>query len=323
MKLLFYKSPYTEPQTNLAIEEYLCESVKRDEVILYLWRNAYTVVIGRNQNAWRECRVEELRNDGGTVVRRLSGGGAMFQDMGNVNFTFLANEDNYDVDKQTQVLIEAAAGFGISVEKTGRNDLTANGRKVSGNAYYQIGKNRCHHGTILVDTDLDLMDKYLHTPGGKMSGKGVASVKSRVVNLTELGGVDPSGMEAAMLTAFEKVYGSESSVILEEYLDEGEINKRRRRYESDDWTLVRLADFSWEAEKRFDWGMIHIRLGIAENIIKTAEIFSDALDADCIQAAGHALAGKAFTAASMARAVEGAGVYADDIRGFIMETVKN
>ena len=99
-------------------------------------------------------------------MRRLSGGGAVYHDMGNVNFRFLAKEGLYDVDKQLSVLIKAAVSFGIKIGKSGRNDLTVKERKVSGNAFFHIGKNRCHHGTILLNACFDHMGKYLHTTGG-------------------------------------------------------------------------------------------------------------------------------------------------------------
>ncbi|MCL2702040.1 MAG: lipoate--protein ligase [Defluviitaleaceae bacterium] len=311
---MIYTSPYTDPATNLAIEEYLCETVK-DGVILYLWQNARTVVVGRNQNAWRECQIECLRADGGTLVRRLSGGGAMYQDLGNVNFSFLAPEGLYDVDKQTDVLIAAAASFGVTAEKIGRNDLLAQGRKMSGNAYYQLGKNRCHHGTILISADLEDMGKYLQTPQGKMSGKGVASVRSRVVNLSELADIRPESMKTAMINAFAEIYDITPDVT-PAYIDMERITALRERYISPDWTLGKLTDFTWEAEQRFDWGALHIRLTVGEGVITAADIFSDALDADCIQAARNALAGVVFNGNAMKEAVRGAGVYADDIGMF-------
>ena len=140
----------TLPYGNLAREACLLEAVGVGECILYLWQNQRTVVIGRNQNAWKECRMEQLEADGGHLVRRLSGGGAVYHDLGNLNFTFLVREEDYDVSRQLEVLVGAVNRLGIHAEKTGRNDVTVDGRKISGNAFYRADGHCYHHGTIPV-----------------------------------------------------------------------------------------------------------------------------------------------------------------------------
>ena len=109
----------TYPYRNLALEEYLLHNVAEDECILYLWQNEKTVVIGRNQNPWKECKVKELNEDGGRLVRRLSGGGAVYHDLGNLNFTFVLTKENYNVDRQLDVIIRAVNGLGIEAERLG------------------------------------------------------------------------------------------------------------------------------------------------------------------------------------------------------------
>ncbi|MBR0130456.1 MAG: lipoate--protein ligase, partial [Firmicutes bacterium] len=135
-KLSYYIRKGFDPYTGLAIERFLTESAGPDECILYLWQNQNTVVIGYNQNVWKECRTAELAEAGGIAVRRMSGGGAVFHDLGNLNFTFCLTEENYDQPKQQRVLLEACRLLGIDAELSGRNDLTANGCKFSGNSFY-------------------------------------------------------------------------------------------------------------------------------------------------------------------------------------------
>ena len=123
-KIQYLQAQSTDPFYNLAVEEYLTRYVEKDALILYLWQNRKTVVIGKNQNPWKECRIRELEKEGGKLVRRLSGGGAVFHDLCNLNFTFIASKENYNVPQQMQVILEAVRAFGIPAELSGRNDLT-------------------------------------------------------------------------------------------------------------------------------------------------------------------------------------------------------
>ena len=206
-KLGTYLTDCTDPYRNLAVEEYLTLHVQPGECILYLWQNQKTVVIGKNQNCWKECKVNDLERDGGHLVRRLSGGGAVYHDMGNLNFTFCVRKEDYDVDRQLSVIVAAVRSFGLDAEKTGRNDITAGGRKFSGNAFYRSGVFCYHHGTLLVSADMQQMGKYLNVSKQKLQSNGVDSVRSRVVNLRELEKtVTIEALEDRLQKAFAQVW---------------------------------------------------------------------------------------------------------------------
>ena len=184
-KITYIETANTYPYQNLAVEEYLLLHCDKEECILYLWQNRNTVVIGRNQNAWKECLVSKLEEENGYPVRRLSGGGAVYHDLGNLNFTFLVRKENYNVDKQLNVILEAVKKLGIHAEKSGRNDILIDGHKFSGNAFYEQGDCCYHHGTLMVHVNLGELSRYLTVSKDKLQSKGVDSVRARVANLTE------------------------------------------------------------------------------------------------------------------------------------------
>lgn len=175
-----------DPYKNLALEAWLFENGRQD-VWLYLWQNQHTVVIGRNQNAWKECRLSALEADGGKLARRGSGGGAVYHDVGNLNFTFILPRDVYDLRRQLGVILAAMERLGIPARFTGRNDLvTQDGAKFSGNAFQFSAHTALHHGTILVAADMGALSQYLAPSKAKLAAKGVDSVRSRVCNLNTL-----------------------------------------------------------------------------------------------------------------------------------------
>ena len=171
-RLLVCRSGGTDPYENLALEEALLSRVGEGELILYLWQNARTVVIGRNQNPWKECRTALLAKEGGHLARRLSGGGAVFHDLGNLNFTFLMSAEDYDLPRQLTVIERACQSLGIPAQRSGRNDLLAEGRKFSGNAFYKHNGKAYHHGTLMVDVDLEKVQRYLSPFQGQAGRQG-------------------------------------------------------------------------------------------------------------------------------------------------------
>lgn len=278
-KIALYESTSYDPYYNLAVEQHLMETVEEGTCILYLWQNENTVVIGRNQNAWKECRISLLEQEGGHLARRLSGGGAVFHDLGNLNFTFLVSQADYCLDRQFSVIQEAARNFGIPAEKSGRNDVLADGRKFSGNAFFRSGTRAYHHGTLLLDVDTQRMGRYLNPSKAKLQSKGVDSVRSRVVNLRELNpDITIPKLKAAMAEAFAGVYGLPLGRIQADALDKLCIDSLRQRNGSWEWLYGQKIPFTFEWEDRFPWGGIQITLRVENGIVQQAKIYSDAMD---------------------------------------------
>lgn len=287
--IALYEGRGFDPYYNLAVEQVLLESVE-DQCILYLWQNENTVVIGRNQNPWKECRTTLLSQEGGRLARRLSGGGAVFHDLGNLNFTFLMPQGDYDVDRQLSVIQEAVRTLGIPAEKSGRNDILADGRKFSGNAFYKNGKQAYHHGTLLVDVDMEGLGRYLSPSKAKLQAKGVDSVRSRVVNLKELNpAITIESLKDALASAFARIYGLPLKTMAEEDLDPQALESLTARNRSWQWNFGHKMPFTWEREERFPWGCVHMQLEINEGRIRQAKLYSDAMDWDWVPKAEQAL----------------------------------
>jgi len=269
----------TDPFYNLAVEEYLTMHTEADEIILYLWQNQNTVVIGKNQNAWKECDVEKLNENGGHLVRRLSGGGAVYHDLGNLNFTFCVRRQNYDVDRQLSVIQEGLKLLGIEAEKTGRNDMTVSGRKFSGNAFYKTGDFCYHHGTLLVDTNQADMERYLHVSRAKLKSKGVDSVRARTINLKELrDDLTTELLMESLAEGFCRVYGGGAEPVNRERISETEIHKAAARFASREWTYGRNLPFTDVLGERFAWGEVELQFQVNRGIVEDVHVFTDAME---------------------------------------------
>ena len=293
-----------DPWTNLALEEYLLGRIHDDSMTLYLWRNEHTVVIGRNQNAWRECRTELLELEGGRLARRLSGGGAVYHDLGNCNFTFLASPRSYDFDRQIGVLVEALRDLGISASFGGRNDIFVEGRKISGNAFYRGRTGRYHHGTILMDVDMDRLTRYLQPSKAKLEAKGVASVRSRVANLREfVPSLSMDDLQHALRTAFHREFGDGPERDAATFLADPSMRRLRDTYASREWIYGRTPVFDAEIGRRFDWGELQICMTVERGVIKECRVFSDAMDADFIARLAELFPGATPDGASLAARV--------------------
>ena len=169
----------TDPYFNLAFDEYCLENIHSEEPYFFLWRNRPAVIIGLNQNAYGEVNLEYLNANGITLARRVTGGGAVYHDLQNMNYTIIGRNPS------PQPMVDALRQLGVPAELTGRNDIFVEGRKVSGYARRVAGNQEIIHGTLMYDVDLDTLQHVLDTPASKMKAKGISSVRSHVANLKE------------------------------------------------------------------------------------------------------------------------------------------
>jgi len=276
----YIRNDSKDPYYNLAVEEYVHNNFKDDDYVL-LWQNDRTVVIGKHQNAVEEVNTQRAEELGVKIVRRNTGGGAVYHDMGNLNFSYITNwdpEKNMDYDTFLKPVVHALFKFGVKAEKQGRNDLVVDGKKISGNAQCIHGGRILHHGTLLIDSDLSRMAELLNVTADKIESKGIKSVRSRVANIIEFAKepIDAERLKEALTESF-----FERSEIDERILDEtqtAEIKKlAHEKYETWEWNIGSFAEYSFKNSRRFPGGKIEVNLDVKNGIIKRCKIFGDFL----------------------------------------------
>ena len=278
MAVYFYKSDSGDGWRNLAVDRFFFEHLSRDDLLFYLYVNDGAVVIGKGQNAWRECRLDAMERDGIQLVRRHTGGGAVFHDRGNLNFSFVAGESGYSLDRQLGVIKRAVSSFGLAAELSGRNDLLVDGKKFSGNAFASSGGRMAHHGTLLIDTDSLKLEKYLRVSAEKMAAKGIRSVVSRVCPLSALcPSLTVSLMAERLLAAFREEYGP-----FTEYCPDAsgreEIERLYKIQSSWEWRFGQTPEFDRKLERRFSFGEMQLLFRVKHGAVCGVKVYSDALD---------------------------------------------
>lgn len=297
-----------DPLFNLAVEECIFRQMDPNQRVLFLWCNANTVVIGRAQNPWKECNTRRMEEDGVTLARRSSGGGAVFHDLGNSCFTFMAGKPGYDKSISTAIVLDALKLLGVSAFVSGRNDLlvaTQDGdRKVSGSAYRETHDRGFHHGTLLLDADLSRLANYLNPDPKKLAAKGISSVRSRVANLCELlPGIEHQQVSHALIEAFFAHYGARvppehiSPTQLPDLPGFADTFARQRSWE---WNFGHAPAFTHQLDERFDWGGVELHFDVEKGIIGRAQIFSDSLDPAPLDALAQRLVGVAYRSDAIA-----------------------
>jgi len=186
--LIYLESPSTDPAFNLALEQFVFDEMDKSQNYFMLWQNDKAVIVGKNQNTFEEVNLRYVEEQGIRVVRRLSGGGAVYHDLGNLNFTFIVsgqNMEHMNLHVFCRPVIRVLRELGVEAQAGGRNDIIIGGRKISGNSQYIRGGRVMHHGTLLFDSDLDVVTACLNVPKDKVESKGIKSVRSRVTNIRD------------------------------------------------------------------------------------------------------------------------------------------
>lgn len=271
----------TDPRINLAIEEYVLKNmdIEKDDFLLF-YINQPSIIIGKNQNTIEEINTDYVEANDVLVVRRLSGGGAVYHDLNNLNFSFLTKDDgnsfsNYK--KFTQPVVDALAKLGVNSELSGRNDILAEGKKVSGNAQYSTRGRMFSHGTLMFNLDIDAVVNSLKVKQDKIESKGIKSVRSRVANIIDFL-PEKITVEQFRMEILKSIFGGEENIQYYELTEQDwenihEISKNR--YQLWEWNYGKSPRFNIQKTKRFPSGGIDIRLEVNKGILEEVTIFGD------------------------------------------------
>ena len=278
-KVYLIRTGTTDPAYNLAAEEYLLRHRRED--IFYLWRNAPSIIIGKNQNAYSEIDVDYVREHGIKVVRRLTGGGAVFHDLGNINFTFIATQKEAGADvsfeRFTRPVIEFLRSLGLDAAFSGRNDIQVSGYKISGNAQTRCGDRFMHHGTLLFGANMTDLSRALTVHPLKIQGKSIRSVRARVANISEFL-AEPMEVTAFMdkLLAFVEAQYPDGEAYAFTEADRTAIARLcEEKYAQWSWNFGENPAYSFQKTAKFDGGLIEVRMDIEGERIARIRIAGD------------------------------------------------
>ncbi|WP_219835624.1 lipoate--protein ligase [Paenibacillus sp. R14(2021)] len=297
-----------DPAWNLALEEYALRHLAGDEDFLLFYINEPSIIIGKNQNTAEEVNASFVESSGIHVVRRLSGGGAVYHDLGNLNFSFITRDDGksfHNFRKFTEPVVEALRKLGVEAELTGRNDLQVGERKISGNAQFATKGVMFSHGTLLFNSEVDAIVSALNVNPLKFESKATKSVRSRVANISEFL-KEPLTMEQFRRFILESVFGSGTD-IPEYRLTEADLKAVQKladeRYRSWDWNYGRSPAFNVRQVKRLSAGTYDVRLQVEGGVIAEASVYGDFFGTGEVSEVTDKLAGVKYDAASVAEAL--------------------
>lgn len=289
---------------NLALEETLFHALRPgDPGWFLLWRNGPSIIVGRHQNTLEEINTDLVRTYGLPVVRRMTGGGAVYHDAGNLNFSFLMPSEGrgrLDFKRFLRPVLTALAELGVTAAFSSRNDITVGGRKVSGSAQLRSSHGVLHHGTLLVHLDLDMLGAVLAGAPDKYTSKGVASIRSRVCNLAEVlpAGIGMEGLRDALTAHCAQGEGAVSAPVWEEARV-----LAARKYRSWNWNYGASPPFSERRRRRFPWGAVECRFDVRHGRIAGCRIYGDFFSQSDIGRLETLLTGIPYTEAALREAL--------------------
>lgn len=267
-----------DPQFNLAMEEYIFNTLKED--VFMLWRNDQAIIVGKNQNTIEEINVDYVEENNISVVRRMSGGGAVFHDLGNLNFTFISNDDGNSFSnfkRFTQPIVDLLQQMDVNAECSGRNDLIIDGKKFSGNAQFKRKDRVLHHGTLLFSSDIADLSAALKPKKSKFEGKSVKSVKSRVTNISAH--LKEEMTIEDFMDALEQFVDQQSAHFEKYELTPEDIAAIEKmvdeKYGTWNWNFGKSPAYSFSREKRFEAGTVQVNLDVKNGIIHDIKFYGD------------------------------------------------
>lgn len=308
--LLYIQNDSTDPRYNLALEEYVFKHLKFEEDFIMLWQNEPSVIVGKNQNTVEEINVDYVEQHGIHVVRRSTGGGAVYHDLGNLNYTFITKADGTGIDfrKFTQPVIRVLNSLGVPAEFNSRNDIAIRGKKFSGNAQ-RVYKNRVlHHGTIMFNSKLEDVHNVLKVKAEKFKSKSVKSVRSRVTNISDYL-PEPITIDEFKKLLLERLFLEQDSpkreyVLTEE--DQAEIREMmEEKYANWEWNYGYSPKFNYEKTDRFDGGTLQVRLNVVKGIIEECKIYGDFFGVEDVRDVENRLKGVRYDRAAIQEALQG------------------
>lgn len=276
--MIYLESKSHDPYFNLALEEYVFEKLDQNEEYFMLWQNDNTIVVGKYQNTAQEINQEFVDQNHIRVARRLSGGGAVYHDKGNLNFTFIVSEEGHGLQFRQfiQPVIRALAKLGIHAEFTGRNDITIDGKKISGNSQYVKRGRIMHHGCILVDSNLTNVSEALRPKEAKFESKSAKSVASRVTTIHACSPKEITVEIFKKALAEEVLQGSGAREYELSEADLAEIQKLvDEKYRTWEWNYGKSGNYNYQKSQKYDFGMVEISAVVKEGVLQEVRIYGD------------------------------------------------
>ncbi|MDW8799187.1 lipoate--protein ligase [Staphylococcus pseudoxylosus] len=303
----------TDPTLNLAMEEYVLKNMPKDDSYFLFYINRPSIIIGKNQNTIEEVNQSYIDEQGIDVVRRISGGGAVYHDTGNLNFSFVTDDDGnsfHNFQKFTEPIVEALKSLGVDANLSGRNDIQVGEAKISGNAMVKVKDRMFSHGTLMLNSELDEVQNALKVNPAKIKSKGIKSVRSRVANISEFLD-EPIDINKFKEIILKSIFGETQ---VEEYKltdeDWEKIEKlSNEKYRTWEWNYGRNPKYNFEREEKFEKGFVQIKLDVKKGRIEHAKIFGDFFGEGDITELENALEGTMHEFDSIEEALSNYDIY--------------